>query len=199
MADKDVKKEDISAEKPVEKSQKGAQAVPVAAGATMASSAPALDDRSRQVWVIWVVIVGFVVLILLVVAAIVVAHSVHEDNLDNRSQAMDRRDGNGFGFGYSYDGYGGYPNGSLYTQTSNSNGLTTTTTTTRYTYTTGVVTQVNSGSIVVAGNGQSQTIAIDPSTTYDGTKPAVNDTVYVIGTADSNGKITATEIQVAND
>ncbi len=177
MADKEAKKVE--------------QDAPTAhAKVTNAEGTRSLDDRNRQVWIIWVVIVGFVVLILLVVAAMVVAHGVR-DNLVGQRQPRYQMTSRG--------GYGGYPNGSFYSQTSNSDGLTTTTTTTRYTYTTGVVTKVNNDSIVVAGNGKAQTIATNSSTTYDnGTKPAVNDTVQVIGTADSSGNITATEVQVLN-
>jgi hypothetical protein len=83
-------------------------------------------------------------------------------------------------------------------QQSTSDGLTTTTTNKTYTQTRGVVTKVNSDSIVVAGGGKSQTIKTDASTGYsDGTKPAVNDTVIVVGTKDGDA-ITATEIAVYN-
>lgn len=83
------------------------------------------------------------------------------------------------------------------TETS-SDGLTTTSTTTTYTQTQGVVTAVNSDNIVVAGGGKTQTIKTNGSTTYAGdTKPAVNDTVVVVGTKDGD-TITATQIAVYN-
>jgi hypothetical protein len=81
---------------------------------------------------------------------------------------------------------------------SSSDGLTTTTTNTTYTQTQGVVTQVNSDNIVVAGGGKTQKITTNSSTTYVGdTKPAVNDTVVVVGTK-SGDTITATQIEVFN-
>ena len=86
-------------------------------------------------------------------------------------------------------GYGSYVN----TQVSSG-----TVTTTVYTTQTGVVTAINSDSIVIAGNGKQTTIKTNSSTQYDnGTKPAVNDTVTVIGTT-ANNTTTATEIGVVN-
>lgn len=81
---------------------------------------------------------------------------------------------------------------------SNSDGLTTTTTNTTYTQTQGVITAVNSDNVVVAGGGKTQTIKTNSSTTYVGdTKPAVNDTVVIVGTKDGD-TITATQVQVYN-
>lgn len=81
---------------------------------------------------------------------------------------------------------------------STSDGLTTTTTNKTYTQTQGVVTTVNKDSIVVAGGGKAQTIKTNGDTTYVGdTKPAVNDTVVVVGTKDGD-TITATQVDVYN-
>ena len=83
-------------------------------------------------------------------------------------------------------------------RSSSSDGLTTTTTTTVYTQTQGVVTKVDGDTITVAGGGKTQTIKTDASTTYsDDTKPAVNDTVVIVGTKDSD-TITATQVAVYN-
>lgn len=79
---------------------------------------------------------------------------------------------------------------------STSDGLTTTTTNETYTQTQGVVTAVNGDSITVAGGGKTQVIKTNGDTTYmDDTKPAVNDTVVIVGTKDGD-TITATEIRV---
>ncbi len=94
-----------------------------------------------------------------------------------------------FGGDRSGIGYGSYVN----TQVSGD-----TVTTTVYTTQTGVVTAVNSDNIVIAGNGKQTTVKTNSSTQYDnGTKPAVNDTVTVVGTTVDN-TTTATEIGVVN-
>jgi uncharacterized protein YdeI (BOF family) len=150
----------------------------------------AVVTNNRQTWVIWTVIAGFVVLILLVMAAIFVVHRVAERSTTNTNVPQF----------ISRGGFGGYHGVTYYSQSSSTDGPTTTTTTTKYTVTVGVVTKVNSDSIVVAGNGKTQTIATNSSTTYfNDTKPAVNDTVRIVGTADSNNKVTATEVEVANN
>jgi len=146
--------------------------------------------KRPEAWVIWVTIVGFVVLIALVVAAIIVAHIVN----DNRTLSDQNRTTM-----TAHGRFGRDPWSSYYEQTTSTNGPTTTTTTTRYTVTQGVVSKVNSNSIVVVGNGQSQTITTNSSTTYtNGTKPAVNDTVQIIGTADSSDNVTANTVTVEN-
>lgn len=79
-----------------------------------------------------------------------------------------------------------------------SDGLTTTTTTTTYTQTEGVITAVNTDSVVVAGGGKTQTIKTNGSTQYvNNVKPAVNDTVVVTGTK-SGDTLTATQVAVYN-
>ena len=77
-----------------------------------------------------------------------------------------------------------------------SDGLTTTTTNQTFTQTQGVVTAANGDSITVAGGGKTQVIKTNGDTAYmDDTKPAVNDTVVIVGTKDGD-TITATEIRV---
>jgi len=81
---------------------------------------------------------------------------------------------------------------------SDSDGLTTTTTNTTYTQTEGVITSVSGDTIVVAGGGKTQSIKTNGDTKYDDdTKPAVNDTVVVIGTKEGD-TITATQVAVYN-
>lgn len=186
MADKEIKKEAINKEGPTK-----ASVVTAPAHETTVVATPPV--RERQLWVVWVVIVGFIVLMLLVIAAIVVSNCISENAVDQSDNSQIPYSSRHMQYGYGNDG-------SYYQTTTNTDGPTTTTTTMRYTQTIGVVTQVNANNIVVAGNGKSQTITTNSSTTYDNdTKPAVNDTVNVIGTADSNGNITATEVMVVNN
>lgn len=146
--------------------------------------------KKPQTWVMWTVIAGFVLLILLIAAVIYAKHVINDRAvLTGRQQTQIT----------TMHGGMGYRQSTFYSQSSSTDGPTTTTTTQKYTYTEGVVTQVNSGSIVVAGNGKTQTITTNSSTTYDSTKPAVNDTVRIVGTADSNNAVTATEVAVANN
>jgi len=149
-------------------------------------------NKRPQPWVMWTVIGGFVILILLVIGIIYAKHVLTDRAAlsTGRQQTQITMRG-GFGEGYRQS--------TFYSQSSSTDGPTTTTTTQKYTYTEGVVTQVNSGNIVVAGNGKTQTITTNSSTTYDTTKPAVNDTVRIVGTADSNNAVTATEVAVTNN
>jgi hypothetical protein len=143
----------------------------------------------KSSWVVWLVIACVVVALLIAGGAVALIRAVHTNRPNGsynvtgtttlRQRFIPRQQ-----FVYS-------------TQTSTS-GPTTSTTTTTYTYTQGVVTAVNSGSIMVAGNGKSQTIKTTSTTTYDSSKPAVNDSVVIVGTSDSSGVITATEINVTN-
>jgi len=81
---------------------------------------------------------------------------------------------------------------------SESDGLTTTTTKTTYTQTQGVVSSVNGDTIVVAGGGKTQSIKTNGHTKYtEDVKPAVNDTVVIVGTKDGD-TITATQVAVYN-
>lgn len=161
-----------------------------------ASDTPAetavVSRRSRKF--IWG-IVGLVVLVyaLLVIGGFWFLHAVADhqgaNGMTNTQAGMSRQGGRpGFG--------GGERTYNL--RQSESDGLTTTTTNTTYTQTQGVVTAVNSDSIVVAGGGKTQTIKTNSSTTYvDDTKAAVNDTVVIVGTKDGD-TITATQIAVYN-
>jgi len=72
---------------------------------------------------------------------------------------------------------------------------TTTTTTTTTTRLSGVVTAVDGSMITVAGNGTTNKVIVNDSTTYTGsTKPAaVNDTIIAVGTT-SGDTFTATRV-----
>jgi len=141
-------------------------------------------------WVPWVVIGAVVLTALIVVGALVAGRML----LNRYNNSMFVRGGTSVVV--PHPRFGGERTFSV--SQSSSDGLTTTTTNTTYTQTQGVVTQVNSDNIIVAGGGKTQTIKTDSSTTYVGdTKPAVNDTVVVVGTK-SGDTITATQIEVFN-
>lgn len=141
----------------------------------------------------WLIIVSAVALAL-IIAGIIVAVVRHQEMQTNGPVTQPGYSSFGGRFG---DGSG---RGSYWSETSSQNGPTTTTSVTNYTYTSGVVTKVSNGSLTVAGNGKAQTIKTNSSTQYVGnTKPAVNDSVTILGTADSNGTITATQVQVDNE
>jgi len=157
-----------------------------------AASTPSTNATRRhtQKWVWWVVIIAVVVYLILMVGGLLVFRAI-----GNHERGMI---GNNVTTG-QFTRMPRYSNQQTFNvRSDNSDGLTTTSTNTTYTRTEGVVTAVNSGSIVVAGGGKTQTITTNSSTTYDnGTKPAVNDTVVVIGTQ-SGSTITATEVAVLN-
>jgi hypothetical protein len=147
--------------------------------------------HSRQ-WVIGIVAIVVVVYLMLAVAGLWIFHAVaeHQNGTNNVGTMMTGRQ--------MRRGFGGNTQQTYNVSQSSSDGLTTTTTNTTYTQTQGVVTAVNSDSIVVAGGGKTQTIKTNSSTTYSNdTKPAVNDTVVVVGTKDG-ATITATQIAVYN-
>lgn len=64
---------------------------------------------------------------------------------------------------------------------------------------TGVVTQVNGDTFTIAGNGATKNITTNSSTVYapESQKPAVNDSVIVIG-KDSNGTFIASSVHILN-
>lgn len=64
----------------------------------------------------------------------------------------------------------------------------------------GVVTAINGDTITVSGQGKQVTVKKSDSTTISGdeTSVAVNDTVVVYGTTNSDGSITATRIVIRN-
>lgn len=64
----------------------------------------------------------------------------------------------------------------------------------------GVITAVNGDTLTVAGQGKSVTVTESDSTTISGDKTdvAVNDTIVVYGTTNSDGSISATQIVVRN-
>jgi len=133
------------------------------------------------------------IIILIVLVAIAMAAGYMMNNRYQRGlmdqpnftvNRMMRYDRSGPGVGYGQ-----------YVQTQASSGSVTTTV---YNYQTGVVTAVNSDNIVIAGNGQQTTIKTNSSTQYvNSKKPAVNDTVSIVGTTADN-TITATQIGVVN-
>ncbi|MDB5160167.1 MAG: hypothetical protein JWO99_430 [Candidatus Saccharibacteria bacterium] len=174
MAEKE-QKEEIVEEKPT---------------STAVSKGGVVARKSASKWVLWVVIGIVVVYIILMAIGFAVFHAIADRNGNSTingartTQMMNRPR---------------FSNERTYNvQQSSSDGLTTTTTNTTYTQTQGVVTAVNSDNIVVAGGGKTQTIKTSSSTTYAGdTKPAVNDTVVVVGTKDGD-TITATQIAVYN-
>lgn len=163
---------------------------------TSVSNAPVngavAERRHSKSWVIAIVAIVVVVYLMLMVGGLWFFHTLadHRNGIPaNGTTSMGR-----------YMGHQGFGSGErTYTvRQSSSDGLTTTTTNTTYTQTQGVVTAVNSDNIVVAGGGKTQTIKTNSSTTYvDNTKPAVNDTVVVVGTKDGD-TITATQIAVYN-
>jgi hypothetical protein len=146
--------------------------------------------RHSQKWVIWVV-AGVVALYIVIVIIGAVVFHVWANNHQN--VGVTGAPGQARQLGRSRGG-----DRTFTERSSTSDGLTTTTTNTTYTQTQGVVTAVNSDNIVVAGGGKTQTIKTNSSTTYVGdTKPAVNDTVVIVGTKDGD-TITATQIAVYN-
>ncbi|RWZ78605.1 MAG: hypothetical protein EOT05_02540 [Candidatus Microsaccharimonas sossegonensis] len=150
------------------------------------------EHRHSRSWVIAIVAIVVVVYLMLMVAGLWLFQSIADrrNSLGTNGTTATEQLGGRYEFG------GGDRSYTL--RQSSSDGLTTTTTNTTYTQTQGVVTAVNSDSIVVAGGGKTQTIKTNSSTTYvNSTKPAVNDTVVVVGT--KNGTtITATQVGVYN-
>jgi hypothetical protein len=148
------------------------------------------SKRPASKWILWVVIGIVAVYVILMVIGFGVFRAIANRNgnsMMNGARTAQMMDRPRFSNERSYN-----------VQQSSSDGLTTTTTNTTYTQTQGVVTAVNSDSIVVAGGGKTQTIKTNSSTTYaSDTKPAVNDTVVVVGTKDGD-TITATQIAVYN-
>jgi len=141
-------------------------------------------------------IISSAVLLALIIAGIVAAAIRHHE-----MEQQANRPGYGWSSLVTGSGpFGGRTHGYYWSTTSSQDGPTTTTTVTNYTYTSGVVTKVSGDSLTVAGNGKAETIKTNSSTQYIGdTKPAVNDSVTIVGTADSKGTITATQIRVNND
>lgn len=181
MAEKEERtKEQIVAEKtaPARNGKEGATVAPQ-------------DSRKLVIGIVAIVVVVY---LLLVVGGLWIFHTIadHRNAVENGTSAVTTmRQYGRFGFGMSGDR-------TYNVRQSSSDGLTTTTTNTTYTQTEGVVTAVNSDTIVVAGGGKTQTIKTNSSTTYaNDTKAAVNDTVVVIGTKDGD-TITATQIAVYN-
>ena len=186
MADKEVNEKVEITESRVKDKKTVVDDTPGVSGDSEATS-----ERSKT-WIIWLAI-GGALLIVGTTALLIVVTNMVQDRLQPEQQSTQRIETR------MRFGGGGYRTGAFYTQSSDSDGLTTTTTTTKYTYTQGVVTKVNGDSIVVAGGGKTQTIKTNSDTSYvDDTKPAVNDTVVVIGKADNDGAVTATELRVAN-
>lgn len=149
--------------------------------------------RKRRSLIALLTLLGIVILGLLISAAVLAFVGFSKEDTSNTPGTMGFSSQNR---GYSrLSGNTGYGYGTG-TQTSVSGGSVQTTV---YSYLTGVVTAVNSDSIVVAGNGKTTTIKTNSSTVYDNsTKPAVNDTVTVAGTT-SDSTTTATEIAVNNN
>jgi len=157
-----------------------------AAVAPVSKGVGVLDRRHTKKWVIGIVAAVVVIYILAIVIGLTILHAT-----DSGQRGFTRTG--------TTQQFGGRPRAAIdrnYTvQQSDSDGLTTTTTNTTYTQTQGVVTAVASDSITVAGGGKTQVIKTNSSTTYtDDVKPAVNDTVVVVGTK-SGDTITATQIE----
>ena len=149
--------------------------------------------KSRK-WMIWS-IVGASGVLLIIVSGAIVFHNARERAMEDRFDGHDIHI-----IGGSYGNRGGYQSGSFYSQSSETDGPTITTTTVKRTYTQGVVKSVSNGKVVVVGNGQEETIITNDDTTYDDdTKPAVNDTVIIVGTVGDDDRITANRISVANN
>ena len=163
---------------------------PIAAHTSKVVKDVAVANNRPTKWLLWLVIGIIAVYVISMVIGFGVFHAIANRNGNDMmngtqtSQMMNRPH---------------FTNESSYNvQQSSFDGLTTTTTNTTYTQTEGVVTAVNSDNIVVAGGGRTQTIKTNSSTTYlSDTKPAVNDTVVVVGTKDGD-TITATQIAVYN-
>ena len=139
-------------------------------------------------WLILLVIAVLLFLLALAAATGYMIRNRYERDLNNQPYYTVNRM-------MHYDGYGSGIGYGQYIQTQVSSGSVTTTV---YNYQTGVVTAVNNDSIVIAGNGRQTTIKTNSSTQYvNDKKPAVNDTVSVVGTTTDN-TITATQINVIN-
>lgn len=150
----------------------------------------ATAPRHSRSWVIGFVAIVVVVYLMLVVGGLWVFHSLSANHRNVSNNLNTQQVGH-----YQLNWRG---DRTFNVWQSNSDGLTTTTTNTTYTQTEGVVTAVNGDSITVAGGGKTQTIKTNSSTTYaNDMKPAVNDTVVVVGTKDGD-TITATQISVYN-
>lgn len=144
------------------------------------------NRMSRRGLIATLIIAVIVLVALAMVAGFMINNRLERRLIDQPYYTVNRmmHYGGGAGVGYGQ-----------YVQTTASSGSVTTTV---YNYQTGVVTAVNSDSIVIAGNGQQTTIKTNSSTQYvNNKKPAVNDTVSVIGTTTDN-TITATQISVVN-
>jgi hypothetical protein len=146
--------------------------------------------NKRRVLILWVTGLVVVIVGLLVAAAVLAFVGISRDSSARPTFGDGSR-----GFARSFGGDSQFGYGTS-VQTSATNNTVTTTV---YTELTGVVTAVNDGSIVVAGNGTTETITTNSSTVYDNSvKPAVNDTVTIVGTT-SGSTTTATEIGVNNN
>jgi len=156
-------------------------------------SAPAVTRRHSRTWVLTLVAIVIVAYIFLTLIGFW-AFRMWADHRGTGLNSQYDTDGSHMMQGRS----GFFGERTIMTSQSNSDGLTTTTTNTTYTQTQGVVTAVSGDSIVIAGGGKTQKIMTNGSTTYtNDTKPAVNDTVVVVGTKDGD-TITATQVAVYN-
>ena len=191
MADKEVNNDANEPKATKVTSEKTVQERPGAdsksAGATHDGSVATAANKKRTLVI--ALIAGIIVLY---IAAIMIGLTIYKAVEDRRS--------NMYGGTSTMRQLNGMPrfNGEqTYTvRHSTSDGLTTTTTNQTFTQTQGVVTAVNGDSITVAGGGKTQVIKTNGDTTYmDNEKPAVNDTVVIVGTKDGD-TITATEIRV---
>jgi hypothetical protein len=155
-----------------------------------AVDAAVVARNKRRVLILWVTGLVVVIVGLLVAAAVLAFVGISRDSSTRPTFGDGSR-----GFARSFGGDSQFGYGTS-VQTSATNNTVTTTV---YTELTGVVTAVNDGSIVVAGNGTTETITTNSSTVYDNSvKPAVNDTVTIVGTT-SGSTTTATEIGVNNN
>jgi hypothetical protein len=191
MADKEVNNDANEPKAPKVTPEKMVQERPGTdvKNAGAAHDGPAATAANKKRTFVIVLIGGIIVLY---IAAIMIGLTIYKAVEDRRSNMY-----GGTSTMHQLNGTPRFNGEQTYTvRHSTSDGLTTTTTNQTFTQTQGVVTAVSGDSITVAGGGKTQVIKTNGDTTYmDNEKPAVNDTVVIVGTKDGD-TITATEIRV---
>jgi hypothetical protein len=125
---------------------------------------------------------GSVVLVAVIIGGLMFVRAHHEQELTTRPGMMGQLDQNG---GQQLFNRGGTRRGGMM-QSAAANG---------------VVTTITGDTITVAGQGKTVTVKKSSTTTIGGDKTdiAVNDSVIVFGTANSDGSVNATRIDVRNE